>query len=163
MAISGDKLGNLMSSIGSFDGSGLAPGAAPTRGTGEYTGQVFGLGGTEVQLAGSSLVGITPELVSQFGTALTTYKTTITGYLDKMSAKEATVGFQGESINTAIKNFVARVIEVSNSYLDQLETVHNDMIKAVEANYSSQDAGLTSSVRSDAASVLGQKYNGGVN
>ena len=119
------------------------------------------LGFNTGNLSSSGLVGITPELATAFGAALDEYKQTIGADLDAMVAKEATVGFKGEAVNEAIKNFVARVIEVSKEYLEALDGVHRDIIAQVEANYQSQDEGISLSVSGDASSISSQKFNGG--
>lgn len=156
MAISaGEGLASLEAAMNSIDVNSL---------NGDYDtdkGGWFGKGEGFGGVSAASLVGITPQLVSDFGSALDAYKSEVTSKLKTMQAKDATVGFKGEAINNAIKNFVARVIEVSNEYLEQLDTVHREMVTQVQTNYETQDTGINSSVVSDGSSVSGQKFNGG--
>lgn len=154
MAISQESLNNFKQSVGNFDLSSLNASYDVSR----TDGSIFNFfGGTTI--SAKNLVGITPELVTDFGTALDTYKSNITTYLNLMEAKEATVGFKGEAVNSAIKNFVSRIIEISKEYLDSLEQVEKEMIAAVQASYSSQDTAVGSSVTSDATYVEENKYN----
>ena len=99
MAISQESLNNFKQSVGNFDLSSLNASYDVSR----TDGSIFNFfGGTTI--SAKNLVGITPELVTDFGTALDTYKSNITTYLNLMEAKEATVGFKGEAVNSAIKN-----------------------------------------------------------
>lgn len=163
MAISAESqegLNSLNSAMNAVDVSGLNGDYDTTRDVPNTDKQWFWEPNT-VAVGGPGLVGITPELATAFGTALDEYKQTINADLDAMVAKEATGGFRGEAINDAIKNFVARVIEVSKEYLEALDGVHRDIIAQVEANYQSQDEGISSSVSGDASSISSQKFNGG--
>lgn len=154
MAISQDGIENFRSSARNLDLTSLNSNYTTEIKEGAFLGII---GGTNI--SAKNLVGITPELVTEFSSALDTYKTNITTYLNLMEAKEATVGFKGEAVNSAIKNFVSRIIEISKEYLDALEQVEKEMVAAVHRSYSSQDTAIGSSVSADSTYVEENKYN----
>lgn len=155
MAISQESLESFRTATTNVDLSSLNGEYNTTRK--ENDGGLFNFGASST--SGKSLVGITAELATAFGTALTEYRTPINDALNAMVAKEATVGFKGEFVNSAIKGFVERVIEVSKEYLTALEDVQKEMIAAVEKSYSTQDTSMKTSVTSDASKITENQYS----
>lgn len=155
MAISQESLETFRTATTNVDLSSLNGEYNTTRT--ENDGWLFNLGASST--SGQSLVGITAELATAFGTALTEYRTPIDEALNAMVAKEATVGFKGEAVNSAIKGFVERVIEVSKEYLTALENVQKEMIAAVEKSYSTQDTSMKTSVTTDASKITENQYS----
>lgn len=156
MAISQESLESFRTATTNVDLSSLNGEYNTTR-TENDGWSVFNFGASST--SGQSLVGITAELATAFGTALTEYRTPIDEALNAMVAKEATVGFKGEAVNSAIKGFVERVIEVSKEYLTALENVQKEMIAAVEKSYSTQDTSMKTSVTTDASKITENQYS----
>jgi len=99
---------------------------------------------------GASLAGITPEFVSAFHDATTTYKGDIETILSELEAVDSESAFKGASLKAALAKFITSVKQVSFDYLNALKEAEDLIAESVEKVYASQDETLSSDLGSDA-------------
>ena len=105
---------------------------------------------------GTPLVGITASFATNVSRAIEEYCNNIKNKINEMQTIDSTGAFKGESVTTAIANFVTGVKEVVNAYITSLQNAEQEIINNVQNVYTQQDTNISGNLNTDSGKVTSQ-------
>lgn len=105
---------------------------------------------------GTPLVGITASFATNVSRAIEEYCNNIKNKINEMQTIDSTGAFKGESVTTAIANFVTGVKEVVNAYISSLQNAEQEIINNVQNVYTQQDTNISGNLNTDSGKVTSQ-------